>query len=219
MNYAAALLASLLAANIASSAEDNTRYIRDWISVPLHASVEPDSKIVHNGVVSGSLVTVLATDPTNSYARIRNASGTEGWIATRYLTTEPTARLQLEKANAELAELRKLQTQLTNLPPDLRSAAQQVIDLRGENSRLQAELDACKNTPTEAAPLLAENARIKAEQNTQQQQLATATSELQALRSSTARAQFRDGALAVIAGTLLVLFVRRVWPKKRSEWS
>jgi SH3 domain protein len=222
--FPALLISSFLAANLLvhsnySAAEDNTRYIRDWISVPLHATVDPDSKVVHNGIVTGSIVTVLSTDETNSYARIRSAGGTEGWIATRYLTAEPTARMQLEKANTELTELRKLQTQLTNLPSDIRAATRQVVDLRGENTRLQAEFEACKNTPTEAAPLLAENSRLKAQVADLQQQLTTRSTELQALQTSTARGQFRDGALAVIGGMLAVVLARRVWPKKRSEWS
>lgn len=209
----------LVVASLNGRADDSTWYVRDWMAVPLHATVAPDSKTVHNGLVSGSAVTVLESDDSHTYSRVRSADGTVGWIATRYLTAEPVARAQLEKANAELEQLRKLKAQLTNLPADMRSATQQLIDLRSDNARLQAELEAYHKTPSEAAQLNSENAQLKTDNAALEQQLATLNTELQLRRSSGDRAQFREGALAVIGGVLLALCVRRLWPKKKSEWS
>jgi len=210
---------SLIAASLYSHADERTRYIRDWMSIPLHATIAPDSKIVHNGLVSGSVVEVLEADDVSGYSRVRTAEGAEGWIATRYLTSDPAARVQLEKANAELEQLRKFKTQLNDLPPDLRAASQQVIDLRSDNARLQTELEASQKMPTDAAELSAENKQLQTDIAALQQQLATLNTETQLLRSSGAQTQFREGALAVIAGMLLILGVRRLWPKKRSEWT
>ncbi|HSB95001.1 MAG TPA: TIGR04211 family SH3 domain-containing protein [Spongiibacteraceae bacterium] len=225
--YRSAAFLSLLTASLFSSlvtitssnADEPTRYVRDWMSVPLHATATPDSRIVHNGLVSGTAVTVLESDAAKEYSRVRTAEGSEGWIATRYLSTEPAARAQLEKANAELDQLRKLKAQLADLPPDVRAAAQQVVDLRSENTRLQTELDSSQKTPTEAAQLSAENTRLKTDNATLQQQLATLDTERQLLRAEGDQTKFREGALAVIAGMLLAVGVRRFWPKKRSEWS
>ncbi len=214
-----AVFVCLVTWSMYSHGEDATRYVRDWMSIPLHATAMPDSQTVHSGLVSGNAVTLLESDDAHGYSRVRVADGTEGWIATRYLTTEPTARLQLEKANAELTQLHNLKTQLANLPADIRSATQQMTDLRSDNAHLQTELDAIKTAAPNVADTIAENENLKASNTAQQQQLAALTTELQLQRSGNEHAQFRDGALAVIGGVLVALFVRRAWPKKRSEWS
>lgn len=202
-----------------SHAADTDRYIRDWISVPLLASAAPESKTVHPGVVSGTPVTVLETNDSSGYTRVRTREGTVGWLATRYLSEEPSARAQLEQSNAELQELRALKTQLADLPPDLRTASQQLIDTRAENARLQQELADSRRTPNEAAAISSENTRLQASNNDLQQQLQARATELQLLRADTSQQQFRDGGLAVAAGMVLIVIGRRLWPKKRSEWS
>jgi SH3 domain protein len=202
-----------------SHAADSDRYIRDWIAVPLLASADPDSKTVHAGLVSGTAVTLLETNDSSGFARVRTKEGAVGWLAIRYLSEEPSARAQLEQANAELLELRALKTRLADLPPDLRTASQQLIDARAESARLQQELADSRRTPSEAAALGAENTRLQASNDELQQQLAARDTELQLLRTDTSRRQFRDGGLAVAAGMLLIVIGRRLWPKKRSEWS
>jgi SH3 domain protein len=200
-------------------AADTDRYIRDWISVPLLASAAPESRTMHPGLVSGTPVTVLETNDSSGYTRVRTREGVIGWLSTRYLSEEPSARSQLEQANAELQELRALKARLADLPPDLRSASQQLIDTRAENARLQQEVADSRRTPSEAATLAGENTRLQASNNDLQQQLQARDTELQLLRTDTSRRQFRDGGLAVAAGMLLIVIGRRLWPKKRSEWS
>lgn len=200
-------------------AADNDRYIRDWISVPLVASAAPESKTVHPGLVTGTPVTVLETNDSSGYTRVRTREGVVGWLSTRYLSEEPSARAQLEQANTELEELHALKTRLADLPPDLRTASQQLIDTRAENTRLQHELADSRRTPSEAAELASENTRLQASNNDLQQQLQARATELQLLRADTSQRQFRDGGLAVAAGMLLIVIGRRLWPKKRSEWS
>jgi SH3 domain protein len=214
----AAIVAAGATCGIAHGA-DTDRYIRDWIAVPLVASAAPDSKTVHAGLVSGTAVTLLETNDSSGYSRVRTRDGLVGWLATRYLSNEPSARSQLDQANTELQELRTLKTRLNDLPADLRTASQQLIDLRAENARLQQELADSRRTPSEAAALGAENTRLQAASNDLQQQLRNRDAELQLLRTDTSRSQFRDGGLAVAAGMLLIVIGRRLWPKKRSEWS
>jgi SH3 domain protein len=209
----------LAAACAAGHAAEGDRYIRDWIAVPLVASAAPESKTVHAGLTSGTPVKVLETNDATGYTRVRTHEGVVGWLATRYLSDEPSARAQLDQVNAELQELRTLKTRMAELPADLRTASQQLIDTRTENARLQQELADSRKTPSEAAALAAENTRLQASNTDLEQQLRTRDTELQVLRGDTSQRQFRDGGLAVAAGMLLIVIGRRLWPKKRSEWS
>lgn len=195
------------------------RYVRDWIAVPLLASPAQDSRPLQNGLVTGTALTLLEPQESNGFSHVRTRNGSEGWIGTRYLTAEPIARVQLDKANAELEELRKLKTQLADLPADVRTAAQQLIEVRAQNAELRKALDDAQKTPSEAAALSADNTRLKGENDSLRQQLADRDTEIRLLRDDSGQKQFRAGALAVVAGMLVVLAVRRLWPKKRSEWS
>lgn len=206
----------------APHAEDSVRYVRDWISIPLHQSQSADSAIVHPGVTSGSALTVVRDDPGSGFARVRTSDGVEGWIASRYLIAEPTARMQLDKINAELDELRKtnarLEQEQSNIPADQKLAAQQLTQLRSDNARLQEELQMLQQAPDNATQLAQDNIDLKKSNTELLAQMATANSALTELQHAQNYALFREGAFAVIAGALLTALIPRLKPKKRSEW-
>lgn len=207
----------------AADRDETIRYVRDWISIPLHASATADSKVVHPGVISGTALTLLKSDDNSGFARVRTGDGVEGWIASRYLIGEPTAKLQLEKASADLADLRSQNEQLrsehANLPADQRAAGQQLAQLKDDNARLQSELETFQQAPDNAAQLAQENIELKKSETALQQQLDQSNTELAKLRLGQNFALFREGAIAVLAGALLAVLIPRLWPKKRSEWA
>lgn len=210
----AALTLSLVAVSGSVHAQE-TRYVRDWISVPLHAAQAADSEVVHRGLASGSAVTLLENDDRSGQARVRTADGVEGWMPARYLSAEPAARTLLEKANAEIAELRQLNEQLKNQQPaDQRQMTQRLEELQAANARLSGELEALKRAPGNAEQLEALRQR-NAALHEQFNQFSAAFQQAQNKRDTD---MFRNGALAVLAGALLTLLVPRLWPKKRSEW-
>lgn len=204
-------------------AEDSTRYVRDWMSVPLHETVNADSKTVHPGLASGTELTLLQSDEKSGFARVRTSEGVEGWIATRYLMSNPTARMQLDRANGELAELRKqtadLKAQQENIPRSERDAAQQLMQLKTENQQLQTELQALQQAPDGAAQLAQENIELKKDNESLRAELEGTKTEIAQQQRSNNFAQFREGGIAVIAGALLALLAANLWPKKKSEWS
>jgi hypothetical protein len=64
-------------------------------------------------------VELLEDDSASGYSRVKVAPGREGWVLTRYLSTEPAARERLVGVQAELAEqqaqVRKLEGELARL--------------------------------------------------------------------------------------------------------
>lgn len=208
---------------LTASADDAVRYVRDSITLPLRQSQSVESAVVHPGVSSGTALTIVKEDPGSGFTRVRTSEGVEGWIASRHLMTEPTARVQLEKANAELEELRKTNARLEQeqaaLPSDQRRAAQELAQLRGDNARLEQELQIMRSAPDSAMQLAQENIELK---KSNAELLATvettnkAVSELQRAQNYTL---FREGAIAVFAGAVLAALIPRLKPKKRSEWA
>ena len=215
-------IALSLFASVPTHADDSTRFVRDWMSVPLHEAATADSRTVHPGLTSGTELTLLQNDDRNGFSHVRTTEGTEGWIATRYLMSEPIARMQLDAATKELVDLRKLtaalQTQQAALPLDKREAAQQLAQLTSSNEQLQSELQALQQAPDSATQLAQENIDLKKENTTLHAQIDTNSNELAELQRGKNYALFREGALAVIAGALLMLLAAHMWPKKKSEW-
>lgn len=204
-------------------AEEQVRYVRDSITIPLRQSQSNDGAIVHPGVTTGTALTIAKDDSGSGFTRVRTGDGVEGWIASRYLIAEPTARMQLEKANAELEELRKtnarLEQEQTNLPADQKLAAQQITQLRNDNAQLQQELQILRESPDNAIQLAQDNIDLKRSNDELLAQVASASTALAEVRGAQNYALFREGALAVIAGAILTVLIPRLKPKKRSEWA
>lgn len=207
----------------ASQAQQQKRYVRDWITVPLRQTQSVESTIVHSGVSTGTALTIVKEDPSSGFTRVRTSDGVEGWIASRHLIAEPIARVQLEKINAELDELRKtnarLEQEQSNVPSDQRLAAQQLTQLRSDNARLQTELQTFQQAPDNATQLAQENIELKKSNSELTAQVESANQSLTELQHGQSFTLFREGALAVFAGAILTVLIPRLKPKKRSEWA
>ena len=212
----------LLAAASTARAEEAQRYVRDWISIPLYEAPSSESRAVHPGLPSGTVLTLIEDAERNGYQHVRTSAGAEGWMASRYLIDEPTAKMQLDGVTAELSELRKtngvLKSQLDNVPGDTRVAAQQMTQLKADNERLQGELQILQEAPSNATQLALENVELKRANETLQEQIATRSGEVEELRRDNNYSLFRQGAIAVLAGALLTLLIINLRPKKKSEW-
>ena len=204
-------------------AEKQMRYVRDSITLPLRQTQSVESAIVHPGVSSGTILTIVKEDSGSGFTRVRTTDGFEGWIASRHLIVEPTARMQLDKLNTELDNLRKtnvrLEQEQANVPTDQRLAAQQLTQLRSDNTRLQEELQTLQQAPDNAIQLAQENIELKKSNTAMQTQLVESNKAITELQRAQNYTLFREGALAVIAGAILTALIPRLKPKKRSDWA
>lgn len=95
-----------------------TRYISDETAITLRADKGMNAA-VEALLKSGAKVELIENDGASGYSRVRVAPGREGWVLTRYLSTEPAARERLAAAHSALAEetanVRKLEGALVRL--------------------------------------------------------------------------------------------------------
>lgn len=189
---------------------DETRYIRDSLTVLLRAAPQAEAEVVHRGLTSGTAVTLLGRQ--GAMAQVRTADGTEGWLASRYLLDEPIARDQLVEAKAEIERLRKLN--------DDSEAGRMLAALEAENSELKAQLAAAQAAVRDSADLEQSNIELNQRNATLQRETDAARTELARLEKNQEMEYFRNGAVAVGAGALLTLLVPLLRPRrKRSEWA
>ena len=203
-------------------AQAQTRYVSDRTIVELRRGPSTEYLILRN-LEAGERVDVLEQDEAAGYARVRVADqGTEGWILTRYLTSEPIARERLVVAERNLVAARErvtaLEAQTAELSRDLaatrtdleqsrtsqgtvsreladiRTASANVVEIRDQNTSLQQRLE---QRDREVAQLTAANARLTARNN---------------------QNWFVVGAAVLLAGIVIGLVAPSLRRKRRSDW-
>lgn len=95
------VLAGWLLAPLAASAE--TVYVIDKLQVGLRAEHDAASPVVKT-IETGAALEVLGRN--ERFVHVRDKSGTEGWVETRYLGPEVPARTQLARLQDELNKTR-----------------------------------------------------------------------------------------------------------------
>jgi SH3 domain protein len=146
----AALLATLtfLASTTPTSANAETVYISDKLTVPLRSGPSNANRILHRGLPSGTRMEVLARDSDSGFVQIRTDRGTEGWLPSQYLVSEPIARDRLVAANRRIDELRatisEQRQQLDQLSSGKSASDQSVSQLSQRVKELEQELSEIK---------------------------------------------------------------------------
>jgi len=117
-------------------AEEPAHYITDKVFAPVRADKSEKSKLIHEGLPSGELVTVLETNNNAGYVRIRTANNIEGWVRAQYLSTEAPTSIQLEQANAMIAQLQAEKKQVEEQLIALKQISTSQIDTHQRNTEL-----------------------------------------------------------------------------------
>jgi len=110
----------------ARAGDSDTRYISDETAVTLRED-KGMSAPVSALLKSGAKVQLLENDADSGYSRVKVAPGRDGWVLTRYLSTEPAARERLAATLSELSEqratVRKLESENLKLRESARKSA------------------------------------------------------------------------------------------------
>ncbi|HSN71639.1 MAG TPA: TIGR04211 family SH3 domain-containing protein, partial [Steroidobacteraceae bacterium] len=99
-------LLAALAMALAQPVYAETVFISDVLTVPLRSGPSLRHKILHAGLPSGTRLETLTEDPESGFTQVRLSDGTEGWVRSQYLTSDPIAKVQLAAANREIDNLR-----------------------------------------------------------------------------------------------------------------
>ena len=186
-----------------------TGYVSDSIEITVRTGPGMDRKIF-TMIRSGQALEILETQ--NDWTHIRLPSGREGWVLTRFVTTrvpatvrlaelETTHQRLLEKAEAPVQELARLEAQNQALESSLNEAREEAGQLASRLAEVQ------KNGS--ANPGLRAAYRRSAERVSQQQKrLATLEESLAQASRATAIWWFLTGAGVLFVGFLLGLVSR-----------
>jgi len=198
---------------------DKTAYVTDRIEVNLRAGKGIQYKILRR-LRSGASVTVLEQDSRSGYSKIRLHDGTTGWILTRYLSAEPSARKKLEAATGQIERLKSENAQLKQALETLKQAkgslTSETAELTERNTRLENELKHIRHAATHAIEIEAERNRLRERVAEQERQIQRLELENKTLNRENSQRWFLIGAAVLAGGILLGLILPRLgWRRKR----
>ena len=105
----------LLGILISFSAGAQEAWVSDQFEVMLRTGPST-SNAIERVLGSGTALEVLETDSEAGYARVRTTAGTEGWVLSRYLMNEPSAREQLERLTGQLTNATNTSSSNATIP-------------------------------------------------------------------------------------------------------
>jgi SH3 domain protein len=218
----AVLLAACLMLARASAAGAETLYVSDQFEVPLRTGETTEHAILRM-LPSGTPVELMDTDKDKGYARVRTASGVEGWMLSRYLMPEAAARDQLAELRRRLSsandEQGGLSRQVDELGQQLTAAQRSINDLTSERDQLSAELDRVKSVSAKALELDERSRQLQQQLTAGEQRIQALSDENATLRKHTTRDWFLAGGGLTLFSMLLGIALTRVRWRRRSRYA
>jgi SH3 domain protein len=187
-----------------------TMYISDQFTVPLRRGPSNSHRILHQGLPSGTALEVLGTDDAAGFTQVRTANGTEGWIQTQYLSSQPIARDRLAAADRRVATL---EAQVKNL----RTSDGRANDLAKQTEKLQTELADIRRISATSIANHEENKQLKASNETLQKQVTQLSERVRQLERNVMLKWMLAGGGLVLLGLLIGAWIKS--RPKRSTWA
>jgi SH3 domain protein len=217
-SLAASLLSALL---VAGGASAETAWVSDQFEITLRSGPST-SNAIERMLDSGTELEVLERDAETGYSRVRTGGGTEGYVLTRYLMNEPAAREQLARLTSQLTSEASrgttLNSQLSAIRSQYDSATRQIETLQREKSELEEELAEIKRTAANVLSINNQNKQLREQLAAEEIRVATLEQENRELTSQTTRYWFMSGALVLVVGMVLGLWLPRIRWQRRSRY-
>ena len=214
----AALLLAVLAGPAAFAAP---AWVSDQFEITLRSGPST-SNAIQLMIDSGTRLEVLERDADSGYSRVRTAGGTEGWVLSRYLMSEPSAREQLQTLSGQLTNANSrgssLDSQLTAIRAEYESANSSIRQLERDKAAVEQELAELKRTAANVLAVNEQNQSLMDQLAAAQIRADTLEQENRELTSQTTRYWFMTGALVLLVGIILGIWLPRIRWQRRSRY-
>ena len=213
------LFASLLL--FSTTAYGQSAWVSDQFEVMLRTGPST-SNAIQLMVDSGTRLEILERDEETGYTRVQTPGGTEGWVLTRYLMSEPSAREQLQTLTSQLTNANSrgssLNEQLAAVRGEHDAANRRIESLENANSDLEDELAEIKRTAANVLGVNEQNQSLMSQLSEAQIRADTLEEENRQLMSQTKRYWFMSGALVLLVGIILGIWLPRIRWQRRSRY-
>ena len=206
---------------LSGTAAGESVWVSDQFEITLRSGPST-SNAIQLMVDSGTELEVLERDADAGYTRVRTQGGTEGWVLTRYLMNEPSAREQLQRLTSQLTNANSrgtsLNSQLAAIRSEYDAATRQIETLESQKATVEKELAEIKRTAANVLSINEQNKSLMEQLTAAQIRADTLEQENRALSSQTTRYWFMAGALVLFIGILLGIWLPRIRWQRRSRY-
>ncbi len=203
------------------SAWSESAWVSDEFEITLRSGPST-SNAIQLMIGSGTELEILERDADAGYTRVRTGGGTEGWVLSRYLMTEPSAREQLQTLSGQLTSANtmgsSLTTQLSAIRGEYGTAQDRIATLEREKSELEQELADIKRTAANVLTINDENSDLHKQVMDAGIRVDILEQENRELSSQTTRYWFMTGGLVLLIGIILGLWLPRIRWQRRSGY-
>lgn len=173
-------------------------------------------------ISSGTELEALERDADTGYTRVQTRGGTEGWVLTRYLMVEPSAREQLQTLTGQLTDASSRGSSLNNQLAAVRSeydtAERRIEELERDKTELQQELADIRRTAANALAVNDENTKLRDRLMDSDIRVDTLEQESRDLSDQSSRYWFMSGGLVLVIGMVLGLWLPRIQWQRRARY-
>lgn len=196
-------------------------YIDDTLLVPIRSGESTSYRIVHKGISSGTKVEILEHNKESGYSKILTPGGIEGYLPTRYLVSEPIAKIKLEQANKSLNSLKqdheKLQLAFNELKSEHQSLSKNYKETEQSLDKNVQELSHIRSVSENALNLDQRNRELREDNEKLRNELELLQTDNSRLKDKTESNMMLAGGGLVLLGVILALLVPMIKPSKKND--
>ena len=196
-------------------------YVTDKLDVQMRSGPGNQHKVAKN-LNAGTPVTVLFQSTENGYTLVRLENGEEGWILSRYFSTDSPAQVLYEETSRKFEhaqeENRRLKEELNQLRTGKDGSDKLVTQLRSDNDRLNSDLTTVRHASSNALQIQSERDRLQARVADLEREFDTLSQEKQVLDDDYRQDWFLIGAGVLGGGMLLGWLLPRLGWRRKSTW-
>ena len=214
------LISSLILVMAPNLVQAETNYVSDHLVITVRTGAGIEFQIIKT-LGSGEHVEVLE-ETVDGYSHIETSDGTEGWVRTQYLQSEPTSSEKLISVNAKLKEVKATLKQLKKNYDGLKLTHQKLsknqTKLSSDKKKLDAEFSRISEVAKKPIILDRENRKLRLANVNLEKDLQRLNQENHSLNDRSQREWFIVGALVLFGGIILGLVIPKLRSRKNSSW-
>ncbi len=216
------ILIVVLSGTVSGAVSAQTKYVSDQLKINVRSGKSNTHRIISTPR-SGTALKILENDRASGYSKVELPSGTVGWVLTRQLMGQPSARTQLAdltKRNLELVErVGKSRDENKGLSDELKELTNEKKQLTRANKQLTAELNELKREFGGEISFQDKYINLQKELQEYNRQIESLEQANSDLESKDAQLWVMVGGGILLLGLILGLIIPKVRWQKKSSWS
>ena len=193
-----------------------TMYVSDELEITLRNGPGITNKI-NKMLKSGEPLEIIGRN-SEGYAQVTTQDGIKGWVLTRFLMEEPSAKSRMNELIQREADLSSQQQEIEKLRTTVQLIEQNANAMKIANAELEAELANVKQISADTVAIYDKNKELTTSLEKAEANQIALQAENERLKNNTEQAWFLRGAGVILLGMVLGLLIPKLRFRKKRKW-